>query len=487
MNPAGSIVVVLPNSMAVRTFMQTPVMEELSRWKGRTTYVLTPRSADKKVIRRRDVPNVIWRSIYVPSEKPSDRKVRMARLCRSACLRIIRILRAEYKNLVFRFNHISGFQGHRQKVNMPSERRKREALAGNHSDLRLGRPFVDSRSLYKLLHRLHFGGWQCLNQPVAAFYREVDPDLVVLWNIQNFLANDYLVAANRMAVPTAAVISSWDMPTTKGPIGPGVRRFIVNSRNMKRELERYHGIDPGKVDVVGWPQMDVYAKQVMQRERLMDELGVDSSRKLIVFAANSARLGRHEPSVVDYLAKRVNDAYAYPCTLIVRPHPKDKEWKARFESAIGTPGVVVLPAEMDRLDYLGALMNAADVVVSSQGSITMDAIAFDTCVVNIGFDGAVRVDDSESSRHWYQMDHYRPVLESGAVWLVGSFEELDAAIDGYLSDPDLHASGRSLLRAQQLAPMDGQASARIVNIIKGLAAPQRTPPVAESVDSVVGV
>ena len=117
----------------------------------------------------------------------------------------------------------------------------------------------------------------------------------------------------------------------------------------------------------------------------------------------------------------------------------------------------------------------------------MDAVAFDTCVVNLGFDGAVEVDDSESSRHWYQMDHYRPVLESGGVWLAADFDELDTAINAYLHDPGLHADRRRLLREQQLEPMDGRASARIVNIIKELATQKHLSPVDRSARSPVGV
>jgi hypothetical protein len=120
---------------------------------------------------------------------------------------------------------------------------------------------------------------------------------------------------------------------------------------------------------------------------------------------------------------------------------------------------------MGRLDHLANLLYHADVLLASQGSISLDAAALDTCVINIAFDGDLEVDHFASIRRWYEMDHYAPVVRSGGTRMVSSYEELDRAIIDYLRNPDKDRLGRDRLRQEQLEPFDGQASERLVKLI----------------------
>jgi CDP-glycerol glycerophosphotransferase (TagB/SpsB family) len=319
--------------------------------------------------------------------------------------------------------------------------------------------------------------------------QEERPDAVVLWNPQNSLIKDYLVAARKSGVPAVVVITSWDMPTTKGPVCPGAEKYIVNSAAMKKELKDFHRIDESRIQVSGWPQMDVYfGASVMDRDALLDSLGIPARNRLIVFAANSERLGQHEPGVVKHMASQMaKDAYGENCSLLLRPHPKDGNWARRFGQVLEQGSVTVEPPDWGRLDHLSNLMRHADVVVASQGSIAMDAVAQDTCVVNIGFDGDTDVPENESVRKWYLMDHYRSVIETGGVWLVENYADLDAALLAYLQDPRLKAKQRKVLRQMQLEPMDGNASARVVSAIASVAGRRTTTPVTGVMDSAVSV
>ena len=173
--------------------------------------------------------------------------------------------------------------------------------------------------------------------------------------------------------------------------------------------------------------------------------------------------------------------------MLLRPHPKDDNWRQRFDGALGREGVVAESPDWGRLDHLSNLMRHADVVVASQGSITMDAVAHDTCVDNIGFDGDADVPPSESVRKWYRMDHYRSVIETGGVWLAEDFGELDAAITACLDNPELKSEERARLRQDQLEPMDGGASKRIAAAVVTAAHRHTKIPVTGVVDSVVGV
>ena len=80
----------------------------------------------------------------------------------------------------------------------------------------------------------------------------------------------------------------------------------------------------------------------------------------------------------------------------------------------------------------------------------------------------IRFDDSENTanqEHWYQMDHYRPVVESGAVEVVDSFKELDTALASYLANPSHRAPGRQWLRENLMDPLDGKSGERLAEVI----------------------
>ncbi|MCK5230795.1 MAG: hypothetical protein KAR13_11050, partial [Desulfobulbaceae bacterium] len=117
------------------------------------------------------------------------------------------------------------------------------------------------------------------------------------------------------------------------------------------------------------------------------------------------------------------------------------------------------------LKLLVNLMNHADVVLTGPGTLAMDAVAFDTPVVSIGFDGDRNLPYERSILFRYDFDHYAKVTEIGGSRLVKSFDEMDRAINEYLENPNIDAAKRERLREQQLTPFDGCSGERIVTKI----------------------
>ena len=301
------IAIALPTSMAARGLLATPVMDQLLNLTDFDGHILSPSDREEKLIRSLGETRLEWRSIYQPSEVRLDPRQRLRPPCRKLCSMMIRLLGSDFPNLAYRFNEINGFAGHGQKKAMSVDRQAREALAGNFVEPTLGWPRPKSRAWFNVLYRIYFGRWQCIPPAIHQFMLEENPDVMVLWNPQSTLIKDYLIAARKAAVPVVVVITSWDMPTTKGPICPGAELYIVNSKAMKNELVGYHHIDEKKVEVSGWPQMDVNVTTAGgERSAVLQSLGVPHENRLVVFAANSERLGRHEPSVVGHLARRIS-------------------------------------------------------------------------------------------------------------------------------------------------------------------------------------
>lgn len=52
--------------------------------------------------------------------------------------------------------------------------------------------------------------------------------------------------------------------------------------------------------------------------------------------------------------------------------------------------------------------------------------------------------------------------------MLGSYEELDRAITGYLGDSTIHFEGRKIVREEHMKPLDGKASQRLVDYSCGV-------------------
>ncbi|MBU0596048.1 hypothetical protein KJ567_05140 [Candidatus Bipolaricaulota bacterium] len=461
------VAIVLPSGMATRTFLDTHVAQLFAERDDLDVTFVTPHDSDDDRIAELGARHLHWRPLRCPgAASGGDRGVRWQRRLRKGLLPWFHGWLG-YGILAYRFNHIHGFAGHWQKRRMPFRRKLREIGAGNFVFRFLGFPFPGSRLLYRALYRAYYS-WVAPDRSVEAFMDELKPDVVVLTYLQYFGMRPYWIAARRRAIPIIGIVGSWDRPTTKGPLPPTLVRYVALNQIMRRELIELHGVSGDRIEVIGWPQMDQYSDLSASplREPLVESAAIPSGDKLILYAGNSPRLVPHESDLVAHIAQAVKSGkYGPAVTLHVRPHPKDEEWRTRFEAHAEPPRITVEPPERGNLKHLVGLLRRADVVISTQGSVSLDAVAMGSCVVNVAFDGNVDVPPELSIRQWYEMDHYRPVIESGGTRVVYDFDELDAAIRAYLDDPTLDGRGREELRRQILEPLDGRSGARLVELI----------------------
>lgn len=470
--PAGRprLALVLANSFAVRNTLQTPVLAELAAQEDLEVAFLTPFAQDQETIRQTGAAHLSWHPLGQPVAGVGlghgGAGAAALRLTQRLCMRPLMGI-AGFGNLVYRFNEIHQFRGHLQKKALPAQRRAREAQAGNFVEPALGRPWPRSQALFRLLYGLYYASWY--SEPgVEAFFDRFRPHLLALHHVQFASIRPYVAAARRRGLPMLGIVASWDQPTTKGPLCPGLETVLVQSRQMQEELARHHGLDPGKVVVTGWPQMDCYRQpgRIRPRGELLAELGLEPGRRLVLLGANSARLGPHEPGIAAHLARRLaQDPQTADVTLVVRPHPNDNGWRERFGTLHDPPRVLVMAPEWGRLDFLANLLAHAQVLLASAGTICLDALALDTCVVGLAFDGDLAVPHQQSVRRWYELDHFAPVAQGGGLRLVESFGQLDQALEAYLADPGLDAQGRARCRQRQLEPLDGGASRRLAAIL----------------------
>ena len=464
----GAFVIIAPNSMAFRAIANSqvlPLLEGQIDQKGYDKIIILSQNDGSQST----IPHSIeWQDFLLPTGKSHQLSL-VKRLIRFTSIRVSQLLGLGYENTVYRFNQLQQFFSHRFKREMSHTRRKREELAGNFVSKKFGFPFPDSLSLYTFIYNFDYSDHHIPDPNIDAFFKENKVGKLIFWHVQNPIFREYSLCARKNNIPYIGVIGSWDRPTTKGPICPSCEKYIVNSQVMKNELIKFHKIPETEIEVVGWPQMDAYHDSSMQMKRsdFLSSMGIHSNKRILVYTGNAARLGAHEPSLVKHLAQAIKQGkYGDNIHLIIRPHPQDVDWKNRYHEVNETSSlsdvVTLMPAEMGKIETMVNTLLHADIVLATQGSISLDAAALDKKIINIAFDGELDRNYTESVERWYEMDHYLPVVQSGGVAIVNSFGELDDKIILLLSEDPL-IEGRKQLRALELEPFHGDSSLRQVN------------------------
>lgn len=458
MTNKAKILVLSPYDMMTRNLLATGVAEALAGTGAVHAVYVTRNPADAKKV-----------APFGPDASHADmvRPLRGAFSIprRLADLRLIAGYEL-YLVLMHRFNAMHGFRGHEERLKQSWALRKPAIKEGLPVLPWLGWPFPRSQKLYGLLRRFYRLGWHGHPDAAALFERE-RPDLVVLAHCQNHFVMPYVVEAARRGIALLGLNGSWDQPTTKGPLVPGIPAMLVQSRNVVRDLEAFHGVRPAQTRIVGWAQMDIYAQNLANgtapesREAFLARVGLPPNRKIILVGTYTQRLGPHEPAMCESLIAALDRGDFGPdVTLWLRCHPYETQGLERFGRFERRPDVVVERPGMDGLSHLASLLRHASCVVSSAGTIGLDAAALDTPAIAIAFEDETLPYYDRPSRR-YSMEHYAAVMATGGIRKVESQTALEAAIAAYLADPAIDAKERATLRCEHLEPLDGKASQRM--------------------------
>jgi len=335
----------------------------------------------------------------------------------------------------------------------------------------------DSERVSRTLDRLHALETRFTPLQAGALFEQYKPDLVFYTTI--YSPNQCVeVGAVQRGIPTVAFVQSWDNPTSKGPFPTRADHVVVWNHILKEELLKYHRFQPGQVHVSGAPQFDLYTDFSGYRDRaaFFKKWGLDPDKRLLTYTTGTPGTSPFDHEVVDLFYERMRaGAFNEPCQLLVRLHPKDRYSDyVRFEQK---PGLILqLPGKKaetndhwnpdhEDMHTLAELMRYSDVVINVASTITIDAAAFDTPVVNVAFDGYAQKPYMESCLRYYDYDHYKRIVETGGVRIGKSIEETIEHTQAYLRDRTLEAAGRARIREEQCWKLDGQSGRRIADLL----------------------
>lgn len=454
-NPASNegwrktMFIVLDAGTAIRNILRTDIFTALREEPGLRLVIFSP-IADPEFKKEFEGPNVVVEPL--PYWKMNGR---------------VKLLRSLRKDIWAELFHLARFNEKRT--------RKTRSLASLVKALFLRN--ADAAKIKRVVHRLERWEDTCTPSLGDVYFEKYRPDLVFYTSLY---ARDLCleVGAHQRGIKSAAFILSWDNPTTKGPFPVRPDRAILWNEILRDELMKYHEFRADQLCVAGVPQFDIYAhrENYLSREEFFRKWKLDPARKLITYTTGTPGTAPHDDQIVEMLyRKMVSGAFRQPAQLMVRLHPKDLyESYRRLENQ---PNLILqMPGRRAKTNDawnptredmygLAELMCYSDVVVNIASTITIDAAAFDTPIINIAFDGFQELPYDQSVRRYYEYEHYKRVVNTGGFKISYGIDELVTHIQQYLDDPKLDAAGRARIREEQCWQLDGRAGRRIAEFL----------------------
>jgi hypothetical protein len=287
-------------------------------------------------------------------------------------------------------------------------------------------------------------------------------------------------AARRVGAPTISVDTTWDNMVSKRPPYILPDAVTVWNKGMAEQALAHYQMRDGSVSITGGVQFDTFfRKRPTDRTRTLQQHGLDPAKPLVVFGLSNPDFTAGTPDFArGFISRVIKGEIRGEPNVIIRTHPWDPG-KTDYTAGFSYPRLRLehpyrLPHAGTKFECLaarcdverqGALYQAADVIVNVAGTTSLDGIAVDVPVVNIAFDAVAPAHPDVSVTRFSSYSHYRPILESGAVRLASSWEELCAHVNAAMRDPQSDAPARARARQQFLGQNDEHACDRVAGAI----------------------
>ncbi len=283
-------------------------------------------------------------------------------------------------------------------------------------------------------------------------------------------------AAQWLGIPTATFIFSWDNLTSQGRISLPYDYFLVWNEALKQKLlDMYDWIKPENVFVTGTPQFDLHFRKetYLTREDYCRQIGADPDRDLVLYTTGMPNHMPGEPEIVEGIANMLS---AYPGEkrpqLLVRVYAKDLT--GRFDELRNRRrDIIFADPKWERgwltpkEDDASALVNAirhCKLGINVASTVSLELCMFDKPTINVGYNPPSVPLEELSYADYYEFDHYKPVVDSGAVQVAWDVKEMDALINKSLLNPETLSSQRqSLMKNMFGSTLDGRSGQRVAD------------------------
>lgn len=225
---------------------------------------------------------------------------------------------------------------------------------------------------------------------VEGLINEIKPDVVIVSPLITLASyqTDVVKSCQKMGIPVALCVASWDHLTTKGylRIKPD-RVFVWNDVQKREAVELLHHVDSDIVTVTGAQPFDKWfgRSPTLSREDFCTQVGLDPAKPFLMFVGSTASITPPELELrfVGELIARLrlsNDAVLHNMGVLMRPHPYNRQhWDqadfSRWSNVTIWPKKAANPVnEDDRDDYFHSLKYAATVIGINTSAMVEAAI-----------------------------------------------------------------------------------------------------------------
>lgn len=345
-----------------------------------------------------------------------------------------------------------------------------------------------NRAVLRLLTKLdQYFSWKFRNDDYFVdLFRELKPDLIFNGSHIHGVAGELPVKiAHKMGIKTAGFIFSWDNLTSRSRIFVPYDYYFVWHENMKTQLlEIYPEIQPKRVKITGTPQFDFHFKEEFEwtKEQLCEKIGVDSERPIVLYTAGIDRHFPEEHRTVQYISEILGKIDINPKPqMVVRTYVKGTSKEMQSFVQNGLPHTTFIDTDWDEKFYTPSyddlfvytnLIRYCVLGINAASTVSLELMMFDKPVINLGFDppGGKITNAFRWIRH-LKFDHYKPVVESGAVLTAMKPEDLSDMILHSIRNPKSLAKERQKFLSEFFKPnLNGIAGAKVAEELLNLMA-----------------
>jgi len=299
------------------------------------------------------------------------------------------------------------------------------------------------------------------------------PDLLYFTHQRPPYIAPLIYATNVIKIKTATFIFSWDNIPSKGRMSGDFDYYFVWSHLMKEELLNFYvNIKPEQIKVVGTPQFEPYVleKYKIELHQFMSKFDLDSTKKTICYSCGDVSTSKNDAIYIKTIAEAISEnKIKEPVNLLVRTSPaedatrfsslKDEypfikwnypKWILSRENHQETWSQRI-PTTEDIVDLKG-LLAFTDVAINMCSTMSLDAMFFDKPVINPVFGN--ENNGLYNDQKYLKYQHYARVVESNAVAVVKTADELINEINVSLKNPEARLDAqKELLKLQISYPL----------------------------------
>jgi len=310
------------------------------------------------------------------------------------------------------------------------------------------------------------------------YLKRYNPDLI-LTSTPGFsnMEAEAIILAKKNKIKTVAINFSWDNLFNNSKHIRKTDYLICWNDAVKKSAGDVHGYPENHLFTSGIIRFDHHfaaglkSKNPDERRQFLQSKNLDPLLKTILFTTVPPQIYPFQREFLKRLIElRDQNFFGENVNIYVRLHPRDESqyydgFTKEKNVHIENPGVIrekqkgdLHKVEMNETDLenLRKTFRYSNLAVNFRSSITLETCIYDLPTINLAYNNYA---------FYYQMDHYIPILKSGAVRLVENETEFIKAMKDYLKNPKLDSEKRQKISQEYIPFQDGLSYKRNVDFL----------------------